>query len=131
MFRLISPFLVQYSALQTSAPAAAGAATATPWACAAEARPDSIPAPMPRPAALRMVRRASACSVSFDGFWVMASSIDLSVGLVVIVAIAQKYRAPVMHLRPRVIRLCCRQTYHTGVPDATGRRPEEIARTAP
>src|ERR1700730_13228808 len=101
MLRLISPFLVQYSVLQISA--AAGAATAAPWACAADARPDSIPAPIPTPAALRMVRRASAGS--FDGLWVMAFSIDLSVGLIVTIALRSEssQRSSAKNLSPRMI----------------------------
>src|SRR6266508_1325569 len=52
------PLFAQYSALQIGPSAACAVAAPVVCACA-EARPDVKPAPMPRPAPLRMVRRAS------------------------------------------------------------------------
>src|SRR6516164_8474944 len=74
MLSLMSPLLVQYSVLQMS-PDGAGAAMAAPCECAAEVRPNT-PAPTPRPAALRMVRRASACLASVAVCSVMVLSMS-------------------------------------------------------
>src|SRR5215471_10593776 len=81
MLSLMSPLLVQYSLLQMS-PLGAGAAMVAPWACAAEVRPNT-PAPTPSPAALRMVRRASARPLSLDVLWFrpMASSLIYQLGV--------------------------------------------------
>src|SRR3954447_24055745 len=55
-----SPFLAQYSALQIGPSSACVTPVPVVCACAAAVRPDISPAPTPRLAPLRTVRRASA-----------------------------------------------------------------------
>src|SRR6516162_7137170 len=112
MLSLMSPLLVQYSVLQMSP---AGAAAAAPCACAAEVRPESTPAPTPMPAALRMVRRASVDSL--DGLRVVSSLMASStVGLFAV------YVFPLSAVARPVARCKSQASYHTVIPDATGRR---------
>src|SRR5947208_926507 len=64
-----SPFLAQYSALQIGP----SLGSAAPVLCACAVKAEASPAPTPRLAPLRIVRRARACSGDI-GLSVMASS---------------------------------------------------------
>src|SRR5512132_3370802 len=66
-----SPFLAQYSALQIAP--SLGCALPAPVVCACAGKGDTSPAPRPRLAPFRMVRRASGCAGG-SGLSVMASS---------------------------------------------------------
>src|SRR5262245_7776134 len=70
---LTSPFLAQYSALHTGVSPAIGATAPVVCACAVAARLVTRPAPTPRLAPWRMVRRAKAWSGGGE-LWIMASS---------------------------------------------------------